>query len=496
MKKTVDIVLINPGDKKLIYQQLADEASAIEPPFWAAVLAAFLRNRGLSVQIIDANADYLAPEDVATEVGELNPYLAAVIVYGSQPSASTQNMTVAGRICNALKSATSAKVAIAGLHPSALPKRTLEEENVDFVVEGEGPLTLKALAEIEKNNSTNYTEVPGLWYLDHGAVRNNPRAPLIKNLDEILPVSAWDLLPMKKYRAHNWHCFDNLEQRTPYGAIYTSLGCPYSCIFCCINALFGKPGIRYRSPEIVADEIEILVRDYGIKNLKIVDELFVLRDEHYMAIVDLIIERGYELNIWAYARVDTVKAKNLERMRKAGIQWLALGIESANPDIRKGAAKKMTATDIKNVVKMIQDSGIRVIGNYLFGLPEDTLETMQETLDMALDLNCEFANFYSAMAYPGSRLYDIALREKWALPEKWHGYSQHAYETLPLPTKFASAEEVLKFRDEAFHKYFENRKYLMMIEQKFGPKVSDHIQRITKTRLKRKILESPTAEQH
>jgi radical SAM superfamily enzyme YgiQ (UPF0313 family) len=352
------------------------------------------------------------------------------------------------------------------------------------------------LAEIEKNNSTNYTEVPGLWYLDHGAVRNNPRAPLIKNLDEILPVSAWDLLPMKKYRAHNWHCFDNLEQRTPYGAIYTSLGCPYSCIFCCINALFGKPGIRYRSPEIVADEIEILVRDYGIKNLKIVDELFVLRDEHYMAIVDLIIERGYELNIWAYARVDTVKAKNLERMRKAGIQWLALGIESANPDIRKGAAKKMTATDIKNVVKMIQDSGIRVIGNYLFGLPEDTLETMQETLDMALDLNCEFANFYSAMAYPGSRLYDIALREKWALPEKWHGYSQHAYETLPLPTKFASAEEVLKFRDEAFHKYFENRKYLMMIEQKFGPKVSDHIQRITKTRLKRKILESPTAEQH
>jgi hypothetical protein len=100
------------------------------------------------------------------------------------------------------------------------------------------------------------------------------------------------------------------------------------------------------------------------------------------------------------------------------------------------------------------------------------------------------------MAYPGSRLYDIALREKWALPEKWHGYSQHAYETLPLPTKFASAEEVLKFRDEAFHKYFKNRKYLMMIEQKFGPKVSDHIQRITKTRLKRKILESPTAEQH
>lgn len=490
MKNAVDVVLINPGDKKQIYQHLADDASAIEPPFWVAVLAAFLRNHGLSVQLIDANAENLAPEHIAEKIDELNPYLAAVIVYGSQPSASTQNMTITGKICQVLKSNTSAKVAIGGLHPSALPKRTLEEEAVDFVIEGEGPLTLKGLTEVLKNNSSNYKGIPGLWYYEQGSIRHNPRASLIRDLDEILPIAAWDLLPMKKYRAHNWHCFDNLNHRTPYGAIYTSLGCPYSCVFCCINTPFGKPGIRYRSPLVVIKEIEVLVRDYGIKNLKIVDELFILHEKHYMAIVDLIIDRGFDLNIWAYARVDTVKGKNLERMKKSGIQWLALGIESANPDIRKGAEKKMKVTDIKNVVRMIQESGIRVIGNYLFGLPEDTLETMQETLEMALDLNCEFANFYSAMAYPGSRLYDIALRENWTLPKEWHGYSQHAYETLPLPTKFITAQEVLKFRDDAFHKYFESKRYLTMIEEKFGPAVRAHIQKITTTRLKRRILES------
>jgi hypothetical protein len=92
------------------------------------------------------------------------------------------------------------------------------------------------------------------------------------------------------------------------------------------------------------------------------------------------------------------------------------------------------------------------------------------------------------MAYPGSKLYDIALREKWTLPAVWHGYSQHSYETLPLPTKYISAQEVLKFRDEAFHKYYENNKYLMMIENKFGCKVKEHIKEITKTNLKRKLL--------
>lgn len=489
MSHAVDIVLINPGDKKQIYQELADDTSAIEPPFWVAVLAAFLRNNGFSVQIIDANAENLEPEDVAVKVGGLNPYLVAVIVYGSQPSASTQNMTIAGKICRALRNKTSSKIAIGGLHPSALPQRTLNEESVDFVIQGEGPLTLKELTKIIKKNSSHYHNVPGLWYLEEGVARHNPAAPLIKDLDQILPIAAWDLLPMGEYRAHNWHCFDDLDHRSPYGAVYTSLGCPYSCIFCCINAPFGQSGIRYRSPQMVVNEIGILVRDYGIKNLKIVDELFVLDEKHYMAIVDLIIRKGYDLNIWAYARVDTIKDGNLPEMKKAGIQWLALGIESANSDVRQGADKKMRVKDVKEVVKKIQDSGIRVIGNFIFGLPEDTLETMQETLEMAMDLNCEFPNFYSAMAYPGSKLYDIALDQGWVLPSEWHGYSQHAYETLPLPTKFISAKDVLKFRDDAFHQYFANGQYLKMVEQKFGTRVKDHILRITQKRLKRKILE-------
>ncbi|RPJ08160.1 MAG: radical SAM protein [Spirochaetaceae bacterium] len=490
MNRKTDIVFINPGDRRQVFQNLGDDIAAIEPPFWIVVLAAFLRKNHYNVQIIDSNALNITPEETAMRVADLDPKLAAVIVYGSQPSASTQNMTIAGKICQAIRNATNCKIAMGGLHPSALPEQTLREEAVDFVIKGEGHETLRRLLEEISASKPSYSSIPGLWYFEEGRVMSLPQEPVRNNLDDILPIGAWDLLPMEKYRAHNWHCFQNIQARQPYAAIYTSLGCPYSCVFCCINAPFGKPGIRYRSPDIVLEEIGLLVRNYNVKNLKIIDELFVLHEKHYMEILDRIVEQGYDLNMWAYARVDTVKPENLPLLKKAGVNWLALGIESANPDVRDGASKKMRVKDIQQVVGMIRDAGINVIGNYIFGLPDDTLETMQETLDLAMELNCEFANFYCAMAYPGSQLYGIALENKWPLPSQWHGFSQHSYEIVPLPTKHLTPKEVLCFRDEAFHSYFENPVYLDMVAQKFSPDVKGHMGRITKTRLRRKLLES------
>lgn len=484
----VDVVFINPGDRKQVYQSLGADISAIEPPFLTASFAAYLRNMGFSVAIIDAQAENIAPDECAKRAKSLNPLLACVIVYGNQPSASTQNMTIAGRICKALKEIGIERVAIGGLHPSALPEKTLEEA-VDFVIEGEEQEPLLGLLESFKGRK-NLFEVPGIWRYESGKIVHTPRAPLAKNLDEALPIAAWDLLPMEKYRAHNWHCFDDIENRAPYAAIYTSLGCPYSCTFCCINAPFGKPGIRYRSPELVVDELELLVAKYNVKNVKFVDEMFVLDERHYMRIVDLIIEREISLNIWCYARVDTVKDENLAKMKKAGINWLALGIESANSEVRDGASKKMRVKDIEAVVLKIQNAGIRVIGNYIFGLPDDTLETMQETLDMAIGLNCEFANFYCAMAYPGSELYKMAIDKKWELPKEWKDYSQHGYAMLPLPTKHINAIEVVKFRDDAFHRYFSDSRYLAMIEKKFGNIVKKQLEEILTIRLQRKILET------
>jgi radical SAM superfamily enzyme YgiQ (UPF0313 family) len=340
-----------------------------------------------------------------------------------------------------------------------------------------------------KNGTHKFESVPGLWYKAGGEIHSNKGAEKLADLDLELPSQAWDLLDMSKYRAHNWHCFDHLDQRKPYASIQTSLGCPYKCSFCCINAPFGGSGIRYWSPECIIQQIDTLHTKYGALNIKFPDEMFVLNERHVMGLCDLIIERGYKLNIWAYARVDTVKEKFLEKLKQAGFNWLCLGIESGSKHVRNGVQKgRFGDTDIDLVVRKIRDAGIYVIGNYIFGLPDDTYDSMLDTLNMAKRLNTEWANFYSAMAYPGSQLYHQAIKNQWPLPSDWLGFSQHAFETLPLPTETLSGPEVLAFRDRAHMDYFTDANYLSMVSQKFGSHVVTHIQDIHKHDLKRKFV--------
>jgi len=379
-----------------------------------------------------------------------------------------------------------------GTHPAALPERTLREEAIDFVCDREGPETILLTARALKAGATNYRGIPSLWYRVGNTVMSNPAAALMDNLDVEMPGVAWDLLPMEKYRAHNWHCFENIHDRQPYASMHTSLGCPYKCTFCCINAPFGKPSYRLWSPEAVIADIDVLVERYSVRNIKFVDEMFVLNKNHVLGICDRIIERGYDLNIWAYARVDTVKDEFLDRLRRAGFRWLALGIESGSTHVRDGVEKgRFGSADILKVVRKIQNAGINVIGNYIFGLPDDTHETMQETLDLAVEANCEFANYYCAMAYPGSKLYQMAVEQGWELPSSWIGYSQHSFETCPVRTESLSSAEVLKFRDQAFIKYFTNQRYLDLVQHRFGDDVLGHIREMTKISLRRKLLNEP-----
>jgi radical SAM superfamily enzyme YgiQ (UPF0313 family) len=486
----VDVLLINPGSMSAVYQNLASEFSAIELPSLAALFATYIRNKGSTVELIDAPALNLSPEDVVGVIEKFfKPRLVVLVVYGFQPSASTQNMPAAGATCRALKAMDpEIKIMMTGTHPAALPKQTMEEEAIDFVCDGEGPETILQTTEHLCNGQHNFSDIPNLWYRDKGVIHNNPPGPLLNNLDESMPEPALDLLPMDSYRAHNWHCFENINERQPYASMHTTLGCPYKCSFCCINAPFGKPSYRMWSADTIIKQIDILVKQYGVRNIKFVDEMFVLNKQHVLSLCDKIIEREYDLNIWAYARVDTVKDEYLEKLQQAGFRWLALGIESGSKHVRDGVEKgRFGRDDILRIVSKIQAAGINVIGNYIFGLPDDTFETMQETLDLAIEANCEFANFYSAMAYPGSPLYKQAIANGWELPDSWIGYSQHSYETLPLRTEHLTSAEVLKFRDEAFIRYFQNDRYKNLIKTKFGDEVLQHLQQMRKINLKRQI---------
>ena len=492
MSSELDLLLVNPSGREQIYQALGDDLTAVEPPLWCRLIAGFVRGRGYSVEIIDAEAEEIGIDAVADQVAARNPRLVGMVVFGHQPSASNQQMAAAAPTCLTIKALNpEQRIIIIGGHPAALPERTLREVAVDFVCNSEGPITVQELLDVLRAGEPyDFAKVQGLVWQDNGQIRNNISPPLIKDLDKDLHGNAWDLLPMGKYRAHNWQCFADLETRKPYASIYTSLGCPYKCTFCCINAPFGTNRYRMRSPQAVATEIDHLYNAYGVKTYKIIDEMFVLNERHVLALCDELIARNYDLNIWAYARVDTVRPHMLEKLRKAGVRWLALGIESGSEHVRDGAEKSFTQSEIVDIVRQIQQAGINVIGNFIFGLPDDNLATMQQTLDLAIELNCEFANFYSAMAYPGSPLFSTAVENGWALPETWSGFSQHSYDCLPLPTEKLSATEVLKFRDEAFDRYFSTKRYLDMVTQKFGWGARSHIERMGHHKLRRKILES------
>ncbi len=492
MEPPIDLLLINPGGRERIYQSLGAELTAVEPPLWCRLIGGYVRDRGYRIAIVDSEAENWGPGRVADHVAQLNPRLVAMVVFGHQPSASTQQMVAARDACAAIKQATpEIPILIIGGHVSALPEQTLLEEPVDFVCKGEGPVTtVQLLAAISEGaDAERLAKVEGLVWRHDGSVTINASPPLINDLAGELHGDVWDMLPMHKYRAHNWQCFDDLSKRQPYASIYTSLGCPYKCSFCCINAPFDVNGYRMRTPEAVVAEIDCLHDNFGVKTYKIIDEMFVLNERHVTAICDLLIERNYDLNIWAYARVDTVKQRMLDKLRRAGIRWLALGIESGSKHVRDGALKALKSNDIVDTVRQIQVAGIHVIGNFIFGLPDDDHASMMETLELAKELNCEFANFYSAMAYPGSPLYTLAVENNWALPESWSGYSQHSYDCQPLPTAAISAADVLRFRDEAFDAYFRNPRYLEMVTQRFGWEARKHIEQMASHSLPRKLLE-------
>jgi radical SAM superfamily enzyme YgiQ (UPF0313 family) len=247
-----------------------------------------------------------------------------------------------------------------------------------------------------------------------------------------------------------------------------------------------------RNPNNVIDEVTHLIGRYGVRTFKIIDEMFVLNVRHYMEIAEGLakLNQNDDLNFWAYARVDTVKPDTLKLLRRAGIKWLALGIESGSKYVRDGSNKRLKNDDITQVVRAIQAADINVIGNYIFGLPDDNLDSMRQTLTLALDLNTEFANFYSAQAYPGSPLYTEAVQKGWTLPESWRGYSQHNSDCRPLDTQHLHGAQVLKFRDEAFTTYFRNPAYQNRVLKKFGSETLEHVKQMTKYTLKRKLVDS------
>jgi len=506
----MDALFINPDSSVQAYQGLAKVYSAIEPPTWSLLLAESCRSKGFDVAILDCDAERLSLDQSLDRVQTLKPRIVVLVVYGQNPNSGTTSMIGALALAKAIKDAyIDTKVCFVGSHTSALPLEVLAHDCVDIVLLNEG---VYALHDLLKSNMADHLEsIKGIGYKKRGSggssipTLNSPQQVVPQSrMDQDLPGYAWDLLPYREkpldlYRSHFWHAEFSHDKRTPFAAIYTSLGCAFACDFCMINIVnrvdngdsvsaADSKGMRFWSPTWVGKEMRKLA-DLGVRTLRISDEMFFLNRKYYSPILQQAIDQDFGFNMWAYSRIDTVREDALELFKRAGVNWLALGVEAGNQLVRQEVSKgSFKEINIRDVCKTISNANINIISNYIFGFPEDTRETMQETLDLALELNTEMVNMYPCQALPGSPMYYTAKRNGWALPDSYEGYAFLSYESQPLPTKYLSAAEVLRFRDDAWRKYFTNPTYLNLVERRFGPQERQNVENMASIRLKRKLL--------
>ena len=512
MTKKIDIVFINPNNSNQVYQKLSLKYAAVEPPTWSLLLAQSCRSKGFHVDIIDANAENLTDTEVFNRLKKLDPKYVCLVVYGQNVNSGTTNMAGATKTSKYLKSKNlNKKIIFIGSHVQALPIETIKNErSIDIICTNEGVYTLHNLLKLDDLSEQSLKDVKGIIFIDKNKnVIFNEAERIVpqENMDIDLPGYAWDLLPYKEkpfdlYRSPMWHAGYVDENRSPYAAIQTSLGCQFKCDFCMINIInrhdndevgvasnYNK--MRYWSTEFIIKEFDKLL-SYGVKTIKITDEMFLLNPKYYLPLCKLLKERNQnnDLRIWAYSRIDTVKRTEvLQIVKDAGIKWLCLGIESADKTIRLEISKgKFEDVDVKKVVEQIHEAGIEVMANYIYGLPGDNAESMKKTLELSIDLCTSGWNSYAAMALPGSSLYKQAKDKGLELPKTYSAYSFHSYETLPLSNEFLSAKDILMFRDNAFVKYHKNKTFLSRIENIFGKNAVENINEMLKVKLDRKIF--------
>ena len=509
--ETLDAVFINPSVGSN-YQSLKSKYTAIEPPTWSLLLAQSMRNFGFKVSIIDANAENLSIEEIYEKLNKLNPRLVVFVVYGQNVNAGTTNMEGALTLSKYFKSKNqNLNISYIGSYVQALPIKALNDESsIDFVFTNEGVYALKNVLKLNDFKENSLMNIKGIAFRNKDRVVLNKPEIVVPNerMDVDLPGYAWDLLPYKNspldlYRAPMWHAEYDEEKRTPYAALHSSLGCQFKCSFCMINLInrndeddigvsSNYSGMRYWSPNFIINEFKKLIK-MGVSTIRITDEMFLLNPKYYLPLCEKLSELNKDdnLRMWAYSRIDTVKnPKILSVVRKAGIKWLCLGIESGDKKVRLEVAKgKFEDVDVRKIIKQVHEADIDIMANYMYGLPGDDLETIKKTFDLSIELCTSGWNTYPAMALPGSALYKEAITKGIEMPKTYSGYSFHAYDTICLPTEKLKAWEVLKLRDDAFIDYHLNPQFLNRIKNRFGDKAVHNIKQMSKIKLTRKIVE-------
>ncbi|KKL48123.1 hypothetical protein LCGC14_2328690, partial [marine sediment metagenome] len=352
----------------------------------------------------------------------------------------------------------STKVVLGGSHPTALPERTLSECKADFLVLGEGEITLDELVGQIGSGAGDWGSIKGLAFRDgDGSVVVNEPRPLIEDLDT-LPFPARDLVDNDLY-------YPPPTKKVSSGLstlISTSRGCPFNCGFCSANTVWMSRRIRSRSAENLVDEMTECVRRYGISSFNFADEFFTADKARVLEICELIGRRGLEITWVCSARAQKLDRQTLETMKRAGCLELSFGIESGSPEILERMDKRIDLDEAKRVISTANDLGIRTHAGFIIGYPGETEQTVRQTVRAARWLDVDIAAFWIASPLPGSRLWDEAQTNGWIRPDaRWSDFSPLSNNTSVLMLPTLSIEQIRRLHRRALRNYYLRPKYII-----------------------------------
>ncbi|MFH1850448.1 MAG: radical SAM protein [archaeon] len=413
--------------------------STMYPPIGLGYLSSYLKKYATinqyHVRIIDANALGLGLEAVLKEASAFRPDVVGIHMNVILAASGIQ-------IAKAIKAAHDAMVCIGGPLTSSNPEEMLALSGADIAFVGESEQTFLEICEGRQPD-----KVAGVAYLKKGKFfRTEPRK-LIEDLDAI-PFPDYDIMPpLRKYESR--------ARRFPVGVIMSSRGCPYQCTFC-NSSIFGKR-YRARSPENVVDEIEMLVRKYGIGQLDVLDDNFTLDIERAGRILDLIIERKLDIliNLQNGVRADRLTWDIVMKMKRAGVFKAGVGIESADGDVLKSIRKSLDPDKVIRALAWFRKAGIITVGFFILGFPNDSRESIERTIRFAIKSNPSIANFCMLTPFPGTEMYESMkksglLKDESALVYQSGFYDANLYHRCPKLTE----EELRAFQRKAYLGFF------------------------------------------
>ena len=418
----------------------------LRAPDWLAYCTAVLEKEGFDVKLFDFPAYGWDKQKLRKLAKDEQPDF--VVLDSTTPSVYSD--IECARIC---KEESNAKIIMVGPHISALPKETLEIANgaVDIAAIGEYDYTVRDII----NNIGNLACVQGIAYWKEGQIALTAHRELIEDLDNV-PFPAWRHLDLMKY-------FDG-SKLYPYIDIISGRGCPNKCIFCLWPQVMHGTRYRLRSPKNVVDEIE-----YDIKLCPQVlkggefffeDDTFTVDRVRAMLICKEILKRNLKITFSVNARADSYDSKMFRLMKKAGCRELLVGFESADQDILDNVHKNIEVSQMHEFMDRAEEVDFEVHGCFVFGLPGETKETIQKTIEFALSLGLTTVQFSAAVPFPGTEYYKVCKDSGWLKSENWKDWLKSGEQSAVIKYENLTSSEIDRYVDSALKRFYLRPHYI------------------------------------